>query len=242
MPFRKMVSLARKNFSSQVNFIHIDKTGGTAIRHALERSGTNKVIFHNHSKTLADFYEQSDEEVFFFVRDPIEKFISGFNSRKRRGFPRFNNAWTENERIAFSMFDKPNDLAEALGSEGAEFAMKNIRRVANSLAHYLISPEMIMKMRHQIIFVGEQSCLDHDFLTLKKILDLPEEVLLPSDPVVSHITPEGFDTQISDRARSNLMSWYKADFDIFKACLDLRQLILSDRARNYRSWLSGDGI
>ena len=70
-----------------VHFLHIGKTGGTAIKAALKAYPPAVTLHvHPHRFALADV--PRGERVFFFVRDPLSRFVSAFHSRKRRGLPR----------------------------------------------------------------------------------------------------------------------------------------------------------
>src|SRR6056297_1213665 len=95
-----------------VHFLHIRKAGGTAIKEALKDIAVKQnVILHPHKTRLKDIPE--GEKVFFFLRNPVSRFVSGFNSRLREGKPRYNSPWNEGEKVAFSRFPTANDLAEA---------------------------------------------------------------------------------------------------------------------------------
>lgn len=93
-----MIALFRKNKKQKVHFLHIGKTGGSAVKFALkEYSKTSwcKITFHDHKTSLSDIPE--GEKIFFFLRDPISRFISGFYSRQRKGLPRYYSEWTSEE-------------------------------------------------------------------------------------------------------------------------------------------------
>ena len=67
-----------------IHFIHIPKTGGTALKVALKESVVSDdviIICHSHFMKLS--YVPPGDQVFFFVRDPISRFVSAFNMRKR---------------------------------------------------------------------------------------------------------------------------------------------------------------
>src|SRR6056297_3418392 len=67
-----------------VHFLHIRKAGGTAIKEALKDIAVKQnVILHPHKTRLKDIPE--GEKVFFFLRNPVSRFVSGFNSRLREG-------------------------------------------------------------------------------------------------------------------------------------------------------------
>ena len=97
------------------HFLHIGKTGGTAVKHALEPFAAEfGIVLHPHGTTLS--HVPAGEHAFFFLREPVARFVSGFNSRKRRGRPRYDYPWTENEQWAFERFATPDDLARSLSS------------------------------------------------------------------------------------------------------------------------------
>ena len=86
-----------------VHFLHVGKIGGTAIKHAIggaqapdsgERARLAYVVhLHRHAVGLRDV--PVGEKFFFFVRDPVSRFVSGFHSRQRRGAPRYSGRWSE---------------------------------------------------------------------------------------------------------------------------------------------------
>ena len=55
----------------------------------LTTEGSYEIVLHSHDCELRQI--PSGDKVFFTVRDPIDRFVSGFNSRKRRGQPLFDN-------------------------------------------------------------------------------------------------------------------------------------------------------
>ena len=128
-----------------VHFLHVGKTGGTAIKHAIERAGRSTarggggpwaVHLHRHGVTLRDVPD--GEKFFFFVRDPVSRFVSAFYSRQRQGRPRYKGQWSRRERVAFECFLTPDQLASALDSTNeaerasARAAMTGISHVRDS--------------------------------------------------------------------------------------------------------------
>ena len=95
-----------------IHCMHIGKTGGTAIKFAMNLKGSpyvdNKyiIIGHRHSFLLNDV--SLCEKCFFFVRDPVERFVSAFYSRKRKGMPRIYREWNKGEKLAFFKFNTPD--------------------------------------------------------------------------------------------------------------------------------------
>ena len=111
-----------------VHFVHIGKTGGTAIKHVLRpifraetETALGKVILHKgHTFKLADV--PRGDKAIFCVRDPLSLFVSAFHSRLRKGQPKFYFEWSPAEAAAFERFPTPQALAEGLGSDDADDA------------------------------------------------------------------------------------------------------------------------
>jgi hypothetical protein len=213
-------------------FLHIGKTGGTAFRRALrpyaERHGLKLV---GHPVSLMDV--TSPDGAVFSVREPIERYVSGFNTRLRKGFPRrVGSDWErEEERRAFALFQSPNSLAEALSDpvlgDAAREAMGGIGHVRHSLKKWLKSVDYLAGRAGDIRMICSTPELDADFEHVKRLLGLPPEITLPRDEIGTHKTPDGFERHLSPLAVKNLTAWYADDFPIYEACLALRQKLLA---------------
>ena len=162
------------------------------------------ISFHSHSTTLDDI--PNGEFVFFFVRDPIRRFISGFYSRFREGKLRYYSPHTPEEKKVFLKFKTPNELAEALSSSDPEIkkaamnAMRTIRHVRTSYWDWFKDKKYFTSGLDDIIFVGRQEYLSQDFEKLKGILGLPPSLSLPQNNVLAHKTPEYYDKRLSELA------------------------------------------
>ena len=213
------------------HFLHIGKTGGSAIKHVLEALPPRPDLrIHTHWDRLDDV--PPGEKAFFVVRHPRSRFVSGFNSRLRQGRPRYDTRWTPDEVEIFARFPTANALAEALSSadsdtrSAAETAIQTIGHTALKLSFWFGSVEDLQARRSDIAFVGHLPTLDADFARLRTILGLPPEAALPGDPVAAHRTPEGFETDLSELGAANIDRWYAEDFAIYEACLRIRAEIL----------------
>jgi hypothetical protein len=198
-----------------VHFLHIGKTGGTAIKNALAPiAAEHGLILHTHQTRLWDVPE--GDGVFFFLRDPVRRFVSGFNSRLRMGRPRLNSKWSEGEAKAFSTFTTPNALAEAISSRTALLrlrageAMREIRHVNTHFSTWLGEIDYVLARKSSIVHVGFQESLEEDFQAIKTKLLLPD-VRLPVDDRDSHATPSGYATELSELGRQNIERWYAED-------------------------------
>ncbi len=211
--------------SVPIHFLHIRKTGGTAIAEALrpvaEQYG---LVLHDHSVRLCDI--PRDHLVIFFVRHPITRFVSGFISRMRRGLPRHHYEWNPAETEAFRHFQSPNDLAEALSATTperatqAQEAMHSIKHVNSTYADWFSGAQELDDRSNSTV-VGLQETLSQDFEHLKRWLHLPDNISLPSDATLAHRTPPQFDRTLSPLAERNLASWYASDIRFYEHCVQL---------------------
>jgi len=213
--------------SKPVHFLHIGKTGGTAVIEALNPVASQfGIVLHNHHTRLRDI--PRDDRVFFFVRHPVPRFVSGFLSRLRRGAPRYHYEWSEAEARAFGRFQKPNELGEALSAEDpaireqAQEAMRGIQHVSSSYREWFSGEQELDGRLDSIVLLGLQETLRSDFDELKRILNLPPTISLPADDVLAHRTPKGLDRHLSPLAEQNLRQWYSDDLRFYEHCLQLR--------------------
>ncbi len=215
-----------------VHFLHIGKTGGTAVGYAIEKhSGWGTpyaVCLHGHGTVLRDVPE--GEKFFFFVRDPVTRFVSSFYSRQRQGRPRYFWPWTAEEAAAFARFATANQLALALSSPSAdersmaEMAMNHIRHVRDSYWKWFVSETYFLSRVGDLFFIGYQEALASDFDLLRRKLCLPGDAALPDDDLLAHRSPRHLDRRLEERAIANLHEWYGDDFRF----LDLCRRILRD--------------
>lgn len=199
-----------------IHFLHIGKTGGSAIKEALKRAISSQddykhtkrikdnvpwkinqlsayfdeIILHGHGSTLHNI---PDSDFFFLcIRNPISRYVSGFYSRKRQGRPRYNIPWTSGEEKAFKLFETPNELGEALTSSNedrrrsANKAFKSIRHVKTSLAKWTISKEFFKSRESKLVMILRQETLSTDFKILLKRMQIKQELKLSSDSRITH--------------------------------------------------------
>lgn len=219
-----------------VHVLHIGKTGGTAIKHALRRHRTGPdhgLVLHEHRTTLMDV--PRGDQVVLFLRDPISRFVSGFYSGMRQGRPRYVVPWDEREAAAFSRFTTPNQLAVALSSEDperrahAEAAMRSIRHVEYGFGTWLGSEGYFRSRLPDIFFIGFQETLAADFDRLVSRLGLSARVRLPTDEVAAHRTPPDLDRTLDPVATENLRRWYADDFRLYHLGRELAESVAAGR-------------
>jgi len=224
-----------------IHFLHIGKTGGSAIRNSLSNNfksviskknvyklNENIIFLHNHSFKIRNV--PKGEKIVFFLRDPVSRFVSGFYSRKRKDQPLYNYKWRPEEKIAFSHFNTPNQLAIALSSDDenertiAQNAMNGISHVNMQFSFWIESETYLMSRRADILFIGFQETLTQDFKILKSKLNLPDKVKLPEDDLQSHRSLKGEDKTLEDRAVENIKDWYSDDYKILSLCKHIMKL------------------
>ena len=216
----------------ELHFLHIGKTGGSAIKLALQgnlRTRHYSVHLHGHGTKLIDIPE--GQKIFFFLRDPITKFVSGFYSRQRKGQPKYNIEWNKMEEKVFHTFNTPNELAAALGNTSSSnhdlaiIAMDAIRHLA-SYYTWFVDLEYFKSRIDDIFFIGFQENLDDSFEELKKNLYLPVNLALPKDDIGAHRNPGHLDKSLNDEATVALRKWYASDIEFVAFCKEL----MSNRA------------
>jgi hypothetical protein len=210
----------------RVHFLHIGKTGGNSIRYALTpylHCAGHQIILHPHEAKLSDI--PLGDRVIFCLRAPVERFVSGFNSRRRMGRPKNNVPWNEAEAEAFSAFQTPNELAIALSSPDdyrRKQAIKSMKGIGHVKTHYhdwLGSRSYLESRKNDILWIGWTDRLSVDFERLKQKLGLPPECRLPTDSVQTHKRLETDPTALDPVGEQNIRQWYQADFELVDCLL-----------------------
>ena len=208
-----------------VHLLHIGKTGGTAVKHALKSYPvTTAYLIRRHGHRTGLRQIPHGQGVIFFLRDPQTRFVSAFYSRLREGRPRYNNPWGADEKIIFERFPTPNRLALGLSSENdeerglAEKAMGSIAHLRDSYFHWFDSEEYFMSRLADIFFIGFQETLNDDFEQLKSKLGLPDTLALPDDDILAHRSPSDLDRTLETKAVQNLRRWYATDRKFVELC------------------------
>jgi hypothetical protein len=219
-----------------IHFLHIRKSGGTAIKYALKQANARSdeplptplgdLVLHPHSFRLEDVPE--GDQAIFSVRDPASRFVSGFYSRLRKGAPRYNREWSSDERRCFAWFSTPQELAEALTKrwgpkrKKAEFAMNSIRHLRRPMVWWTGEVDEFRPRLGQILYIARQETLDDDFARLKRLLALPSDLELPSDPVQAHRFTGPNDRSLTPKMVDALREWYAADHALLQVCDEAR--------------------
>ena len=209
-----------------VHFLHIRKTGGTAIKSALEhaQSTPNAVIYtHPHRVCLADIPRR--HKVMFALRDPVDRYVSGFMSRYHQGAPAHSVPWSQEEAKVFARFHTPESLAFALDSahpayDEAIHAMKVVSHL-NCLQWNWLGDERLFEERStDFLWVGQLRTLQADFEELREFLQLPAGITLPHEERAANRSSNISHTErvMSSQAEKNVQDWYAEDYRLIELC------------------------
>lgn len=216
-----------------LHFLHVGKTGGTAItgvlRHQLGVTETPwgpLVIKPADTKNIR--WVNPLDHVFFCVRDPASRFASAFYSRLNKGQPRYYFEWSDEERAIFTRWPTPQSLLDSLGSDDtaeradAEFAMGRIRHV-HRMSERIGRLADFQERQDHIVYIGRQETLANDWQQLRRLLELPDDAQLPTDPVRAHRGSTKDNRHFDDRQMATLREWYAEDYAIVAWAEQLRQ-------------------
>ena len=217
-----------------VHVLHIRKTGGTALKNAIRpyhpKIFRRKIWTYQHQTTFAEIlHDHPEARILFSVRDPAKRFVSGFNSRLRKGQPRRSVGWNAGEQLVFDTFGTPNELAEALNSpdpvkkRDADWSMKLVLHLSYSLTYWLNSPDYLEQHKENIFYIVEMNTINEDFEYVKSIVGLPAEASLPRGDAARHAAPAGFSSQLSEEGLKNIRNHYCKDYEIYEWCLGYRR-------------------
>ncbi len=210
-----------------VHFIHVSKTGGSALRHAVRQArieAGGRLISPwgpvwgrpGHQFKLQDV--RDGDMAVITVRDPVARYKSGFYGRLYQGEPRHRRAWTSEERRAFNWFSTPGELAEALADpygrsrRRARVAMRSISHLRWHMTDWTGGPAYLHAHLDNVLFFARQESLDEDWEELKAMLGIPRHHMLPGDPKVAHRGEYPRDAPISERGLAALREWYADDY------------------------------
>lgn len=207
--------------------LHIGKTGGSFLKSALhdKQKKDRAIEVCGHGDTLISTARKfgRDRKLAFVFREPAARFVSGFNSRMRQGRPTYNISWSNAEATAFSFFEHPNDLAEALDDanermrSAAHFAFNNIFHLKHGYRHFLHSTEAL-KYEHKsqnIVVCCETHKIDKNLTKIIAALEVGQTL----SRSVRHEKPMNQDASLSDRGLANIKQYLRRDFEIYQTCV-----------------------
>ncbi len=211
--------------SERFGFLHIGKTAGSSVKTLLDEvSETSEVpieVFGHHKRLPGILASDESLRVGFLVRDPLERFVSGFNARLRAGRPTYDYPWSLEEAVAFRWFSTPNELGEALFGDderlfsAACFAMGAIPHLRRNYAFHLKSVAYLRSKWERIYFVGNVTDLAWNIADLLAPLGIPAE---EARSRLRHlnVAPEEDDVVLSEKAAAGVRRFWARDFEIYE--------------------------
>jgi Sulfotransferase family len=224
-----------------LHLIHIGKTGGSSIKRALRKhhladwdgkfeplapeTPYGRILLHGHWFKFAA--AEPEDHVFFSLRDPVQRFVSAYFSRRSEGRPRYYFPWSDHERRVFETFPTPERLARALSARGeerelAEWAMRHTLHM-NFQTKFVGRAYQVRNRLDQIVYIARQETLAQDWENLKALLELPPEAMLPKSPKYSHKRDPSLTADFSKREIHTLQEWYERDYTLLDVCEEIRE-------------------
>lgn len=209
--------------------LHIGKTGGSFLRSIIRHNRprwTRKLRFNSHEATRESTLSRfgPEREFAFVIRDPVERFVSAFYSRRREGRPTYNSDWSTREAVAFQWFEEAEDLARALDGtdqrlfSAARFAMRNIQHLARDHRFHLGDALGLLGERNQVAMCIELTDLTARLPEVMARLGIPD-FEMPSDPNCHEdLTPR---PDLSREAAAALRSYWSEEFEIYDVARSL---------------------
>lgn len=222
-----------------VHLLHISKTGGTSLKKFLRQNNIDhtadgrRLVVHPHATRLSDVLGRDQtNQAAFFLRDPVSRFVSGFNDRLRQSAPKAFVPWTREEKVAFGHFQTPNDLAEALSAPDPvhqDRAFSATDSIFHTRLHYtdwLRNPEYLGSRIERILFVGFQETYDEDIGRFLTMIGVDASL----HPEHSNQAPDDDQRELSEPAQENLRRWYADDIELYEWALARRERWTGDAA------------
>jgi hypothetical protein len=208
---------------NDIVFIHIGKTAGSYINFLVKQLRRKKVNIKriDHQFTIKDL--NKNQKYFFSIRNPIERFVSAFNSRKLKGQPRNYVEWSSDEEIAFNKFETANDLAESLNVNHPKFneALLAIESIQHTAMHQIdyIKCCKVFNINPPICII-RQEFFESDFNLLLKIINLNLTIddFQCGNNIDKHKNTSMLDKKLTKAAINNLNKWYYRDLCFYNFC------------------------
>ncbi len=218
-----------------IYFLHIGKTGGTFLKKTLEINAprfARPIKYLGHRKALRSSAREhgADRKIFFVVREPLERFVSGFYCRLRMGAPKYDAMWWPDEAAAFAHFESANQLAEALDSDkqrdrsAARFAMQSILHLKRNYRWHLHGVGTLKQERPNLVAILDVARLDDQIGPLMRKLGANDYELPGADWLYRG---EKEEETLSERAAANLRTFWAEEFEIYRHCQAVGAELLS---------------
>jgi hypothetical protein len=218
-----------------IKILHIPKTAGTTLKRTLipdyrhHEKGVPwidtilpTVVFCDHFVHL-----DNDCEYIFFVRDPIEQFISHFLFTRHRGKGYDTDSYwgKPREPKAMSKYKTLEDFV--MDIENINFKKKAIRRLRRSIHETTGGVDNIQRCSDNILFVGRSEYLEDDFKRMQKKIFGPDfRTLLTLETDYQNRAPSKVrrEKKLSGPARAKLRKFLQREYDCIYVLKELKLL------------------
>ena len=214
-------------YRERYSFIHIGKTAGNTVKSIASDVNHNynkKLHIYPHNCDLKNILRFRKDRISFILRDPAERFISGFYSRMRNGRPLNNRLWSLKEAISYLYFPDANKLCEALGDDderlysAALYAINSIQHLKRGYSFYFQSVDMIKKYEDRFYAIVPFDKL-HDYMhEIFSPLGVPQD-FVEKNMQKYHAAPVETarrTAELTQAARENLRSFLQQDYEIYE--------------------------
>lgn len=214
----------------KAGFILIGGTGGDAVEALLsrpcERHGIEFSRFPQHTRIDDVLKADPDIRLCFGVSDPLERFVSVFWSRLRRGGPHTNTTWSADEMAVFQWFKSPTHLAEALSSEderqvsAALFAFDALGDLKHNYEFHMESVDKLKSIESRIFMAWDMAEFGERDRELWHSVGLPaDQFRTPAKPLGERARPRPHEEELSALAKRNLQTFWRKDFALYNYVL-----------------------
>lgn len=199
------------------NYIHIPKTGGTALKYAIQGQTPNIQITlptAGHNQHLS----RMKDNVCFVIRDPWERFCSGFwervtvEQRKQKSQTEYKNLKNfgyrdlDNlEKQILHTCSTPEEFLEYIRSGGKTQPVRpGIFELTGSITHWLGNMEIYTANEHKISLV-------FDIKNMNKIMKYVYNIDMPTDPFKKR-SRKLFNIKQSYDISSDNLKWFRESY------------------------------
>lgn len=222
-------------------FVHVGKTGGTALKRCARSSLTSKrrgtfeildgrvVLLRHISLAQARRKFGPVDHIAFSFREPTERFVSGFYCRARMGQPEHNSPWDADEAAAFGHFRSANLLAESLSSadditrSAAVYAMNAIRHLRRGYVfHFGKSVDFLAHDAARVTACIDSKNLKRDGAAFLHRIGVEDAA---ADALAGPRSGPSYPRELSPRAVENLRQFWAAEYEYYAIFQELERAL-----------------
>lgn len=222
--------------NASYGYLHMGKTGGSSVNHVMNsavEAGFKPPINFGHVYTMERILKEHPHiEISVVLRDPIERIISGFNSRMRQSRPTYTAMWRNEEAIAYLWFPTVADYFEARINPANErmksaalYAEQSMGHVKRGYEYHFHSLEFIKKHAHRFYFLSTMNDLSDNIAGYFTPCGIPEDFVLKA-AIVKHSggksTPSSLQKFDAD-FQAKLREFYSCEYEIYDFLKELAQ-------------------